>query len=80
MKAPDTVLCSYVGYCPSCGASLTFGPMGHYRDTNACRGTCPSKKCKRSWSFVFDLDNSGTFGVMSFQCDNEDRILNKESA
>jgi hypothetical protein len=31
--------------------------------------------CHRSWSTVFDLDVSGTFGVMSFQCDNGDRII-----
>lgn len=63
----------YVAHCPSCGGKLKFGKMTEVPDMSAVSAQCPS--CERKWSMVFDIDRSGTFGVMSFQCDNEDRIM-----
>jgi hypothetical protein len=71
--ASDVQIKQYVGYCPACGGQLKFGGVGHYGDMRACQGTCTS--CRSKWSFTFDLDKSGTFGVVGLQCDNEDRWL-----
>lgn len=64
---------AYVSYCPSCGNKLSFGIPHRNNHLESVQANCPS--CKRQWSMIFDLDESGTFGVMSFQCDNNDRIL-----
>lgn len=71
----DQQLNNYVGHCPSCGTRLRFEKMGHYGDIRASQGCCLNPNCGRRWSFTFDIDPSGTFGVVSFQCDNEDRIM-----
>jgi predicted RNA-binding Zn-ribbon protein involved in translation (DUF1610 family) len=73
MLTPTEILQAYVTYCPSCGNLLQFDPP--YRDDRmeSVQAKCPS--CGRQWSMIFDLDDSGTFGVMSFQCDNQDRIM-----
>lgn len=73
MAADSATLQRYAGYCPSCGTGLAFSPP--YRDdrVESVQATCTSPTCGRRWSMLFDLDFSGTFGVMSFQCDNEDR-------
>lgn len=75
MQADSETLQAYAGYCPSCGSKLSFDPP--YRDdkVESVQAICQSESCKRKWSMIFDLDESGTFGVMSFQCDNEDRII-----
>lgn len=65
----------YIAYCPSCGHRLVFGKMGYHGDMRCCPGFCNHAPCKRRWSFLFDVDPSGTFGVMSFQCDNKDRVM-----
>lgn len=70
---------SYVAFCPSCGRKLRFEPSTKIEDMEAIQGVCSPvsghSACGKKWSFVFDIDPSGTFGVMSFQCDNEDRIM-----
>jgi len=73
--AKSKKLQAYSGHCPSCGSALKFEPP--YRDDGleVVQATCTKADCKRKWSMVFDLDVSGTFGVVSFQCDNEDRII-----
>lgn len=71
MRASDKELQEYIAHCASCGQRMKVGPVGHYGDINACHCACP---CGREWSMTFDMDSSGTFGVMAFQCDNGDRI------
>jgi hypothetical protein len=75
MKAESPVLQRYVAFCPSCSKPLEFETP--YRDDHleSVTGSC---QCGKRWSFIFDLDESGTFGVMSFQCDNRDRIQEKK--
>ncbi len=63
----------YVAFCPSCGQPLAFSPGCLHGDNYSVSAGCPA--CSKRWSMIFDIDPSGTFGVMSFQCDNEDRIL-----
>lgn len=72
MRPTTETLTSYVAHCPSCGQRLRFAPGRTEPSMESVSGECP---CGKRWSFIFDLDPSGTFGVMSFQCDNEDRIL-----
>ena len=72
MIIQDIELQKYVAYCPSCWQLLTFTPPYRCDSMECVTGIC---QCGKRWSFIFDLDKSGTFGVMSFQCDNEDRIL-----
>lgn len=62
----------YVAHCPSCGKRLSFRTACRVSLMEAVDASC---LCGRKWAIIFDLDESGTFGVQSFQCDNEDRIL-----
>src|SRR5438876_1075795 len=64
----------YAAHCPSCGSRLRFAAPLRAGHVEAVQARCSHPVCRRRWSLVFDLDPSGTFGVMSFQCDNEDRI------
>lgn len=61
----------YVAFCATCGGKVDFGRHFRLRTIDAVTGECDRG---HRWSFVFDMDESGTFGVMSFQCDNKDRI------
>ncbi len=73
MIITDQTIIDYVAYCPSCGFDLDFGVVRHQGDMRCVSASCPS--CSRKWSMIFDIDVSGTFGVMSFQCDNGDREI-----
>lgn len=76
MYISNKQLQKYVCHCPSCGSILEFGEIGYQADLRCCKGTCTNKMCKNpNWSFMFQPDASGTFGVMAYQCDNEDRIM-----
>jgi hypothetical protein len=66
---------AYVGYCPSCGSKLRFNTPYRNYNVESVHAKCTSMFCKKEWAIIFDLDESGTFGVMSFQCDNQDRIM-----
>lgn len=59
----------YIAYCPTCGG-LTEAQDAS--DFPSVRSTCPD--CSRRWCYVFQEDESGTFGVIGFQCDSGDRI------
>jgi hypothetical protein len=69
----QNALKEYVAYCPSCGNKVEFIRSTNYIDNYCMEGTCTNEKCKKKWSYIFEIDKSGTFGVMSFQCNNEDR-------
>lgn len=77
--ADSKTLQTYVAHCPSCGVPLRFAKAFRAGNTEGVQGTCTDLGCGRRWSLVFDLDPSGTFGVMSFQCDNEDRLCYREA-
>lgn len=65
----------YAAYCPSCGQRLYFHNPLRADNLEAVQARCWNGDCMRRWSMVFDMDASGTFGVTSFQCDNEDRVM-----
>lgn len=71
-EAARTTRLAYVAHCPSCGHKLVFAFVHADSAYESVRGVC--HMCSKRWSFLFDLDKSGTFGVMSFQCDNGDRV------
>ncbi len=71
MQATSIELQAYAGHCPTCGSRMVFSPPYRNGHVESVRANCP---CGKQWSMVFDLDDSGTFGVMSFQCDSGDRI------
>lgn len=75
MRPSTNTLRSYAGHCPSCGRRLSFDPPLVYMNVEATTGICP---CGRRWSMTFDVDKSGTFGVLGYQCDNGDRIMEGE--
>lgn len=65
-----TIQKEYVAYCATCGDKLLF----EGRETpEELRGIC--QRCGNKWLFLFDNDPDGKFGVISFQCDNEDRNI-----
>jgi hypothetical protein len=70
MRPATETLYAYAAFCPSCGRKMAFEPTYHDPRMEAAQATCP---CGKRWSMVFDIDPSGTFGVVSFQCDNGDR-------
>lgn len=66
----------YVAHCASCGKQLVFGHSNEHRfGFESVTGLC---RCGRRWSFLFDIDPSGTFSVISFQRDNGDHTTEKK--
>ena len=73
MASRSSTLQKYAGFCPACGKKLVFAEPYCEETMESVSARCSS--CGKKWSLIFDLDKSGTFGVVSFQCDNADRII-----
>jgi hypothetical protein len=63
----------YIAFCPSCGNPTVAQDT---TDFPSVRSQC--SQCLLRWVYVFQVDKSGTFGVIGFQCDNNDRIIDEE--
>ncbi len=63
----------YVAHCATCGQKIKFREVPQ-EGLEGMQGACDKG---HKWWFCFDIDKSGTFGVMSFQCDNGDRVMDE---